>query len=300
MKRFVMLSFAALSVLAISCSKNGEVTSIAFDKTELTIVQGAKEVLSVTFTPSNATNKELAWSSTDESVATVSEGVVSAIAPGITYIIANCSGKMAKCTVTVTAPKGAVDLGLPSGLKWAESNLGATYPEDYGWYYSWGEVVTKTEYTWTNYKWGKWWEENSTVYESMTKYNTKPEYGSVDNKTVLEESDDAARVVLGGNWRTPTADDWNELKNNCDWKWTNLNGINGYKVSASNGNSIFLPAAGSRENSDIKERGSHGIYQSSSLHKDIPSTAWVMSMYSQYYTYYYARYYGFSVRPVIK
>jgi hypothetical protein len=186
-------------------------------------------------------------------------------------------------------------------LKWAESNLGATYPEDYGWYYSWGEVVTKTEYTWTNYKWGKWWEENSTVYESMTKYNTKPEYGSVDNKTVLEESDDAARVVLGGNWRTPTADDWNELKNNCDWKWTNLNGINGYKVSASNGNSIFLPAAGSRENSDIKELGSHGIYQSSSLHEDIPSTAWVMSMYSnQYYTYYYARYYGFSVRPVIK
>ncbi|MBE6218406.1 MAG: hypothetical protein E7124_10300, partial [Bacteroidales bacterium] len=68
MKRFVMLSFAALSVLAISCSKNGEVTSIAFDKTAITIVQGAKEVLSVTFTPSNATNKELAWSSTDESV----------------------------------------------------------------------------------------------------------------------------------------------------------------------------------------------------------------------------------------
>lgn len=72
----------------------------------------------------------------------------------------------------------------------------------------------------------------------MTKYCT------IDNKTVLEAADDAARANWGGSWRMPTIEEWSELQHNCTWTWTGLNGISGYKVTADNGNSIFLPASG--------------------------------------------------------
>ena len=131
-----------------------------------------------------------------------------------------------------------VDLGLPSGLKWATCNVGATAPEEYGDYFAWGETETKATYDLSNYKWC-----NGT-YESMTKYCTNSEYGIVDNKTTLELSDDAARVNWGGSWRMPTKAEQDELRNtdNCTWEWTTQNGVNGYKVtSKKNGNSIFLP-----------------------------------------------------------
>ncbi len=174
------------------------------------------------------------------------------------------------CATAQTTEKGYeyVDLGFPSGLKWATCNVGATAPEDYGNYYAWGETEPKTTYDWNTYKWC------NGSYDTQTKYCTSGRYGTVDDKTVLELADDAARVNWGGQWRMPTDDEWTELRENCTWTWTNLNGKNGYEVKGANGNSIFLPAAGYRDGFDSYYAGYYGYYWSSSLRAGNPDDAW--------------------------
>ena len=134
------------------------------------------------------------------------------------------------------------------------------------------------------------------------KYNTISSYGSVDNKTVLESSDDVASVKLGGKWRMPTDAEWTELIVKCTWTWvTNYNGsgINGILVKATNGNSIFLPAAGARQNAWSPEAGYNGAYWSSSLNVDYPNSAWAFFFKSgDEGRSRYDRYWGRSVRPV--
>ena len=154
----------------------------------------------------------------------------------------------------------AIDLGLPSGTKWANMNVGASAPEEYGGYYAWGETEEKSNYDWSTYKWC------NGSYDTQTKYCTSSSYGTVDNKTVLDPEDDVAHVKWGGSWRMPTLDEQKELLNNCTWKWTTRNGVNGYTVTGPNGNSIFLPAAGCRYGTEVSNRGSYGYYWSSSLH----------------------------------
>ena len=187
-----------------------------------------------------------------------------------------------------------VDLGLPSGLRWATTNVGATNAEDYGDYYAWGEIAPKTTYAWENYTLAN---GSSTT---LTKYNNSSSYGTVDNKTTLEAADDAATQIWGGNWRMPTIDEWQELIDNCTWTWTTLNGVNGRKVVATNGNSIFLPAAGYRYNDGLYNAGSLGLYWSGSLYTDYPNYAKDVNFYSgSHGTNYGDRYCGLSVRPVV-
>lgn len=122
----------------------------------------------------------------------------------------------------------AVDLGL--SVKWASCNIGATKPEEYGGYYAWGETKTKSFYHWATYKW-------SYPDSYILKYNTS------DNKTVLEAEDDVAHVKLGGSWRMPTIDEWNELIEYCVWTYDSES--KGYKVVGKNSDAfIFLPLAG--------------------------------------------------------
>lgn len=160
-----------------------------------------------------------------------------------------------------------VDLGL--SVKWATMNVGANSPEDYGDYFAWGETSTKSTYEWSTYKYC------NGSYNTLTKYNTSSDYGTVDNKTTLELSDDAAQANWGGAWRMPTDAEMTELLEQCTWTWTTQNGVNGYKVtSKSNGNSIFLPAAGYCLGSSLGSAGSNGSsYWSSSLHT-YPNLAW--------------------------
>ena len=188
-----------------------------------------------------------------------------------------------------------VDLGLPSGTKWATCNVGATKPEEYGDYYAWGETEPKTTYDWSTYKWC------NGDYDTQTKYCTDSSYGTVDNKTVLELADDAARANWGGAWRMPTDAEWTELRENCTWTWTIKNGVNGYEVkSEANGNSIFLPAAGCRDYDDLNGAGSYGNCWSSSLDTGYPFDAWSVYFDSDYVSRYYcSRYCGQSVRPVL-
>jgi hypothetical protein len=185
-----------------------------------------------------------------------------------------------------------VDLGLPSGLKWATCNVGASKPEDYGGYYAWGETEEKSDYSLSTYKWCNGSDD------TMTKYCTSSSYGTVDNKTVLDPKDDVAHVKWGGTWRMPTFEEQLELLNNCTCTWTTQNGVKGYKVTGPNGNSIFLPAAGCRYGAGVYGRGSDGVYWSSSLFSNSSNSAYYLYFYSGYVYYTNYRDNGFSVRPV--
>lgn len=137
-----------------------------------------------------------------------------------------------------------VDLGLPSGLKWAECNLGAKSPEEYGDYYAWGEIETKDSYRdWDNvgFQMGYKWFKNGIRKKYMEDYDE------------MQPEDDPARHVLGGSWRTPTFDEWYELLHECSWDNSERNGVKGYMVTGQNGKSIFLPAAGAMHSTGYEE-----------------------------------------------
>ena len=204
---------------------------------------------------------------------------------------------------TAPAAAVAVDLGLPSGTKWANMNVGAEQPEDYGLYFAWGETVgygsdtsDGRSFDWANYTWC------NDSYNTQTKYCTDSSYGTVDNKTVLDLEDDAAYVNWGSSWRMPTITEIKELLNNTTSEWTTVNGVNGRKfTSKTNGNSIFLPAAGCRYGSELRYRASYGRYWSSSLNESDPFSARRLYFYSESaYPNFIYRFIGFTVRPVLR
>ena len=183
-----------------------------------------------------------------------------------------------------------VDLGL--SVCWATTNVGASKPDEYGDYYAWGETSTKSEYSWSAYKYRK-------GSGSLTKYCAKSDYGTADNKTVLDASDDVAHVKWGGNWRMPTHDELKELKEKCKWTREERDSHQGYKVTGPNGNSIFLPAAGYRYNSSLYSAGSFGNYWSRTLNEIFQNDAWYQGFSSSdIRTSYNNRCSGRSVRPV--
>lgn len=187
----------------------------------------------------------------------------------------------------------AVDLGLPSGLKWATCNVGASSPEDYGDYFAWGETEPKTTYDWSTYKWCR-----GSSY-SMTKYCINSKYGTVDNKFWLDPEDDAAHVNWGGSWRMPNSVEQSELRALCHWTWTSQNGVVGYKVTGPNGNSIFLPVTGYRCYDDFFDVGSSGYSWSDQLSEKYGYSAIYMSFGKRGYGWNgMSRCCGLSVRPV--
>ena len=183
-----------------------------------------------------------------------------------------------------------VDLGLPSGLKWATCNVGANNPEDYGNYYEWGETATKSEYT----------SDNSLTY--ALDISELQAQGIIDGNKNLTPQHDAATVNWGGTWRMPTHDEQEELLSECTWKWTTQNGVNGYRVTGSNGNSIFLPAAGYRSGSSLYRAGEYGQYWSSTPLESNSDYAYYLFFSSisssNHLVSYDKRYFGQSVRPV--
>jgi hypothetical protein len=150
---------------------------------------------------------------------------------------------------------GWVDLGLPSGLKWATCNVGASTPGAYGNYYAWGETSTKSNYG----------------------YGNSASYGKSWSDIGGNSSRDAARANWGGRWRMPTKAEFEALKDNCTWTWTTQNGNRGYKVTGPNGNSIFLPAAGSRGGDTLYYDGEDGYYWSSTPYERGTDRAFLLS-----------------------
>ena len=197
----------------------------------------------------------------------------------------------------------AIDLGL--SVKWASFNIGASKPEGYGNYYAWGETDTKTEYNYSTYKYCI----NS--YTKMTKYCSSSRYGYndfVDYRVRLDSDDDVASVLWGGKWRMPTKEEFTELIDNCTWKWITRNGVNGYLVSSQKsgyeGASIFLPAAGSKNETGLVNVGSRGDYWSSSLYMGYSYSYLAHAVFFGSSSCPSSadggtdRYHGFSVRPV--
>ncbi len=197
-----------------------------------------------------------------------------------------------------------VDLGLPSGLMWATCNVGASSPEKYGDYFAWGETEEKDEYSWSTYKWCN----GDQPVLTFTKYNTGNSPGTADHKTTLDLSDDAAHANWGGDWRIPTLEEWNELRNsdNVTWEWTRQKDVSGYLVTSKyNGNSIFLPEAGFRRESDLVTKNPGGDYWTSSLLIDPydSGSAWNVDFGYDWqagdsHVYDHRRCIGRSVRPV--
>ena len=190
-----------------------------------------------------------------------------------------------------------VDLGL--SVKWATCNVGANSPEEYGDYFAWGE--TETYYsslnplTWKDGKSEGYWWQSYCGNSGFVEWSPAP----YDGNEILTSGYDAAAANWGGDWRMPTAAEWQELLNNTENVWTTKNGVNGRRFTEPNGNTLFLPAAGFRCVDDLYFAGSDGYYWSSSLNTDNPNGAWHCHFYSgkcRMYSYY--RYNGLSVRAV--
>ena len=171
-----------------------------------------------------------------------------------------------------------VDLGLPSGLKWASCNIGASSPEECGNYFAWGEIDPKSNYSDFN---------SITRQKKMKQINGDANY-------------DVATAKLGKSWHVPTLADFEELIKNCTWEWTTVNGVNGYKVTGPNGNSIFLPSTGYRDGAVCNNDGKMGEYWSSTPHKDTEYSYYLCYSGDSYYTFWNCRYVGRCVRPVKK
>lgn len=173
--------------------------------------------------------------------------------------------------LSFTAELEFVDLGLPSGTLWATCNVGTDMPEGYGEYFAWGETEPKDYYYWSTYQYC-----NGSA-GTLTKYCTQSNYGYngfVDGLKTLLPEDDIATVHCGGNWRMPTEQEWRELIENTTHTNTTQNGVFGRLFTAANGNTLFLPAAGTKDKDGLNYVGSNGRYWSSSLCASSPNSAW--------------------------
>ena len=144
---------------------------------------------------------------------------------------------------------GAVDLGLPSGLLWCEHNVGASRPEEFGLYFSWGNVTGHAE--------------GSGYDFSQTNYDASAGAALTGNITV-DDTYDMAHHNMGGLWRLPRPAEFSELNSNCDHVWIDEDGVQGMRfTSRINGNAIFFPAAGYYDGTTLSNRGASGNYWSS-------------------------------------
>lgn len=169
-----------------------------------------------------------------------------------------------------------VDLGLPSGTLWADRNLGANAPEQYGNYYRFGDAFYYEKYS--------------------------PEHRSEDVGSDIAGTDsDAATVTLGKEYHTPTFEQFKELLGNCRQEWITFNGVNGVEVTGPNGNSVFFPAAGLRDNAENKilYAGKHGWYRSS-VAEDNSTYCWCMEFSDNGWDYIDAeKNHRLPIRPVL-
>ena len=185
------------------------------------------------------------------------------------------------------APDGAVDLALPSGVLWADKNIGATTPYEDGLYFSWGNITGHTGDD--GYDFGT---DNEGPYASTPGAEMT---GNIPTNTTY----DAARHNMGAPWRMPTVGEFQELAANCDSEWTDEDGVAGRRfTSRINGNSIFFPASGSRYGTGLNNRGSYGYYWSASLNSQTNGINLNFNSGGVYPASSNYRFYGFSVRAV--
>ena len=186
-------------------------------------------------------------------------------------------------TLEANEPHQAIDLGLPSGTKWASCNVGATIAEEYGEYYGWYDRRT--------------YKHRKTFLQRLW-----PEPYLDFGSDIAGTEYDVAHVMWGGNWKMPTKEQFEELLHCCHAEWITLNGVEGYKFTSKiNGNSIFLPAAGYRYDSVLYNAGTYGYYWSSTQHPSRANGAYYLDFHSGNVDWSSSlRDYGRSVRPVVR
>ena len=188
---------------------------------------------------------------------------------------------------TAAAPTGFVDLALPSGLLWCEHNIGASTPYEDGLYFSWGNVTGHTGDD--GYDFGT---SNDGPYASTPG-------AALTGNIPVNGTYDAARHNMGAPCRLPTVGEFQELNSNCDSEWTDEDGVAGRRfTSRINGNSIFFPASGYRYGTGLYNRGSYGLYWSSSLSSQTVGYSLNFNSEGVYPAYSNNRFNGFSVRAV--
>ena len=233
-------------------------TSIAMTQSSITVGVDFAHCLYVEKTPSDATEKGVIWTSSNESVAKVNcAGEVTGVSPGTATITAVSvdGGFSTNCTVTVIP--SYVDMG--GGMEWATFNVGADTPTDAGSYFAWGMTYTPGSYSWNSYSLGR--EDN------MWHYN------STDGLVNLMPRHDAATNWMGGLWHIPSSSEWDWLLRECFWDWDSdyqNSGMPGWVVTSEETNgSIFLPAAGEVYDDNEAIFGT-GYYWTSNLHPEAP------------------------------
>ncbi len=215
----------------------------------------------------------------------------------LTCALTACSAKTAQkaenSDILVNKHK-FVDLGLPSGTLWAETNIGAAKATDKGDFYSWGETKPKADYSWTTYSWGH-------------DFNNVTKYCASDKLTTLGKDDDVATVLWGAPCRMPTYKEFQELADstNCTWTWKEIivakgDTARGYDIkSKRNGNAIFLPAGGAYNGSNYYSYGETGVYWSSTLSEEDSGNAYTLYFYFANFSFYRNdRTIGSSIRAV--
>lgn len=271
-----------------------------FLPSSIEISVGGHATLQPILIPENAATS-YTWSSDNSNIASVSYGKVTGVKTGTTTIkVKTANDFQSECVVTVVASNGKddedgdenagkgtvdgheyVDLGL--SVKWATCNVGATNSEEFGGYYAWGETSEKSTYSWNTYSYGTYMNEVNIGSDIKgTKY-------------------DVAHEKWGSKWRMPTEKEFSELYTNCSIKKVTRNSVEGYEFTANNGNSIFLPAAGYKDNSGFQD----GLrYWSSNVSSSDPGRAWYLMIKSNKYNEIsysvlaVARMTGLPIRPV--
>ncbi|MBR4128964.1 MAG: fimbrillin family protein [Bacteroidaceae bacterium] len=290
---FTTVGTMDLSVVNPAIATTSATNTLTIALSNFTVAASETSTIYFMMAPTNLLGETLEVTLSDEKGAYIKYEVAGKnFVAGTAYAYTLTEGEKFDAFITYNA----VDLDLPSGTLWADRNVGADSPEACGDYFAWGETEPKDGgYHWDSYKWT---DRSNGI---LTKYFTDSSYGTVDNKTTLDLEDDAAYVNMGSEWRMPTTTEQRELMDNCTCIWTTQNGVNGYKVTGKNGNSIFLPAAGRRDLISLPSVGSYGYYWSSSLDESDPFFACELNFLSD--AYYWSRnfrYFGYSVRAVVR
>ena len=308
-KRLVMVFVAVMAMCVLAESAN----TIKVTKFHQSYPYSGKATIEYTVSgelPANAV-AEIILNTDDASATFTQKNIVAGANRHVIDFASSFGGALvltnASFVVTITKEDlGGVQL-WENGPYWAECNVGASKPEEYGYHFWWGDTVG---YKHENGKWVASDGSNSIFSFSSGNVPTSDKSNSellsagyIDSTGNLVPAHDAATVHLGSPWRMPTKDEIDALISNCTISWTTKNGVYGRLVAGKGAyadRNIFLPAAGGAFDSGILYAGSEGDCWSSSPFSDDSRYAWYLSFDSERFGQGcgYYRYYGLSVRPV--
>lgn len=253
------------------------VTGIELNFTELSIMVGQSVQLVATVLPADATEKEVKWVTSNKSIVTVTpEGLVTGVKAGSARIVVKDSKGVAPavtCVVTVSNYE-AVDLGLPSGTKWCNQNLGAKSESDAGFFYGWGELNTRSIYS----------QQDYTL-----------------ELPVMDSQHDVVTQLWGSTWSMPTETQMRELITQCTWSWTQRGSVYGYQVKGPNGKTIFLPSTGYRDGDTLYRPEDMGYYWTGTASRG--GSQWAYNLHfgkNSHNVFGSSRFSGYCIRPVTK